>query len=153
MRVNIQHLSLDTPSDSYLPGGLKNYSTQKVVTYSDSTRKIVQENVICFLWYHFEFGHKSSSNSPKKLQIFVQYADWAISPIWVTSPSLHTGQKFVTFWESLSHFCDLIQNGTIQTKNIFLHSFSGRVRISNHFLFIVIFWTPREIVTRGSYWG
>ena len=67
--------------------------------------------------------------------------------IWVTSPSLHPGQKLVTFWESLSHFCDQIQNGTIKTKNIFLHNFSGRVRICNHFLCRVIFRTPREIVT------
>ena len=34
------------PSDSYLPGGLKNYSTQKVITYSDSTQKIVQDNIL-----------------------------------------------------------------------------------------------------------
>ena len=51
--VNTQHLSLDTPSDSYLPGGLKTYSTQKVVTYSDSTQKIVQENVYCFFTVTF----------------------------------------------------------------------------------------------------
>ena len=47
MRVNTQHLSLDTPSDSYLPGGLKNDSTQNVITNSDSTPKIGQENVFC----------------------------------------------------------------------------------------------------------
>ena len=65
--------------------------------------------------------------------------------IWVTFPSLHIEHKLVTFWESLSHFCDQIQNGTIQTENIFLANFLGRVRIFNHILCRVIFKTPREI--------
>ena len=46
---------------------------------------------------HFwkKFGEKSFSLSEVRTKV-----------IWVTSPSLHTGQKLVTFWESLSHFCD-----------------------------------------------
>ena len=67
------------------------------------------------------------------------------SNIWVTFPSLHIEHKLVTFWESLSLFCDQILNGPIQTKNMFLHNFLGRVRICNHFLCRVIFKTPREI--------
>ena len=49
--------------------------------------------------------------------------------IWVTFPTLHIEQKFITFGESLSNLCDRIQNGAIKTKNIFLHNFLGRVRI------------------------
>ena len=64
--LNTKHLSLDTPLDYSLPGGLQNYSTQKVITYSYSSRKTDQENVFVFLWYHFDFGHKSGSNYPKQ---------------------------------------------------------------------------------------
>ena len=68
MRVNTQHLSLDTPSDSYLPGGLKNYSTQKVITYSDSTRKTVQENVFCLYGTILNLVTKVAQTLPKSDQ-------------------------------------------------------------------------------------
>ena len=45
--LNAEYLPLTGASGNYLPGGPKNYSTQKVITYSDSTRKTVQENVFC----------------------------------------------------------------------------------------------------------
>ena len=64
--LNAEYLPPTGASGNYLPGGPKNYSTQKVITYSDSTRKTVQENVFLFEWYHFEFGHKNGSNFPKK---------------------------------------------------------------------------------------
>ena len=43
--------------------------------------------------------------------------------IWVTLPSLHTEQNVFTFWESLSYFCDQIQNGTKETKQKTLYNF------------------------------
>ena len=46
--LNAEYLPPTGASGNYLPGGLKNYSTQKVITYSDTTRNIVQENVFCF---------------------------------------------------------------------------------------------------------
>ena len=45
--LNADYLPPTRASGNYLPGGPKNYSTQKVITYSDSTRKTVQENVFC----------------------------------------------------------------------------------------------------------
>ena len=39
--------------------------------------------------------------------------------IWETFPSLHSEQNMITFGESLSHFCDQIQNGYIKTKKHF----------------------------------
>ena len=45
--LNAEYLSPTGASGNYLPGGPKNYSTQKVITYSDSTQKTVQENVFC----------------------------------------------------------------------------------------------------------
>ena len=46
--LNAEYLPPTEASGIYLHGGPKNYSTQKVITYSDSTRKIVQKNVFCF---------------------------------------------------------------------------------------------------------
>ena len=56
-----------------------------------------------------------SKGSEKRNHISVSSIPGAfICPsIWGTSPSLHTGQKLVTFWGSLSHFCAQILNGTI----------------------------------------
>ena len=68
MGVNTQHLSLDTPSDSYLPGGLKNYSTQKMITYSDSTQQIVQENVFCLYGTILNLVTKVAQTLPKSDQ-------------------------------------------------------------------------------------
>ena len=65
---------LDTPSDSYLPGGLKSYSTQTIITYSDSTRKIVLEKVFLFSWLHYAFGHKI-------LQLLVNIFFHVLSPV------------------------------------------------------------------------
>ena len=65
MGVNTQHLSLDTPSDSYLPGGLKNYSTEKMITYPDSTRKLVQENVFVFMVTILNLVTKVAQTFPK----------------------------------------------------------------------------------------
>ena len=47
--LNAEYLPPTGASGNYLPGGLKNYSEQKVITYSDSTGKIVQENVFVFM--------------------------------------------------------------------------------------------------------
>ena len=44
----VEYISPTGASGNNLSGGLKNYSTQKVSTYSDSTQKIVQEDVFCF---------------------------------------------------------------------------------------------------------
>ena len=46
--LNAEYLPPKGASGNYLPGGLKKCSTQKVITLSDSTQKIVQENVFCF---------------------------------------------------------------------------------------------------------
>ena len=70
MWVNTQHLGLDTPSESYLPGGLKNYSTPKMIAYSDSTRKIVQENVFCFYGTILNLVTKVAQTFPKNYQFF-----------------------------------------------------------------------------------
>ena len=56
------------PSDSYLRGGLKNYSTQKVITYSDSTQKIVQENVFCLYGAILNLVTKVAQTLPKSDQ-------------------------------------------------------------------------------------
>ena len=68
MGVNTQHLSLDTPSDSYLPGGLKNDSTQNVITNSDSTQKIGQENVFCLYGTILNLVTKVAQTLPKSDQ-------------------------------------------------------------------------------------
>ena len=60
-----EYLPQTGASGNYLPGVLKNDSTQKMITYSDSTRRIVQQNVFCFLCYHFEFGQKMAQSFPK----------------------------------------------------------------------------------------
>ena len=108
-----------------------------------------------------QFSSADCPSFEKIWNFLTKYTSWEILPIWETFSSLHlciyNEQKLVTFWESLSHFYDLIQNVILKTKNIFLHNFSGRVRICNHFLCKVIFQTPtggpREIITRGSCWG
>ena len=46
--LNAEYLPPTGASGNYLPGGLKKYSTQKVITYSDSTRKIVREFFFLF---------------------------------------------------------------------------------------------------------
>ena len=46
--LNAEYLPPTGAPGNYLPWGLKTYSTQKVITYSDSTQKIEQENVFCF---------------------------------------------------------------------------------------------------------
>ena len=45
--LNAKYLPPTGASGNYLPGGLKSYFTQKVITYFDSTQKIVQEHVFC----------------------------------------------------------------------------------------------------------
>ena len=47
--VNSKHLSLDAPLDYHLPGGLKNYSTQKVLTYSYSSQKLSRKMFFVFM--------------------------------------------------------------------------------------------------------
>ena len=47
--------------------------------------------------HHFEFSHKSGSNSPQKWPIFFQCADWAISPIYAVHKNLE-GQEWKVFF-------------------------------------------------------
>ena len=56
--LNAEYLPPTGAPGNYLPWGLKTYSTQKVITYSDSTQKIVQENVFCFYGTMFNFVTK-----------------------------------------------------------------------------------------------
>ena len=46
--LNADYLPPTRASGYYLPGGPKNHSTQKVITYSDSTQIFLQDNVFCF---------------------------------------------------------------------------------------------------------
>ena len=47
--LNAEYLPLTGACGNNLSGGLKKYSTQQVITYSDSTRKIVHEKVCFFI--------------------------------------------------------------------------------------------------------
>ena len=47
---------------------MKNYSTQKVITYSDSTRKTVQENVFCLYGTILNLVTKVTQTLPKSDQ-------------------------------------------------------------------------------------
>ena len=76
MGVNIQHLSQDTTSDSYLPGGQKNYSTQKMITYSGSTQIFLQENVFWFYGTILNLVTKVAQTFPKSGNFVLQYAVW-----------------------------------------------------------------------------
>ena len=64
-KLNAEYLTPTGASGNNLSGGLKNYSTQKVITYSDSTRKIVQENVFCFYGTILNLATKMAQTFPK----------------------------------------------------------------------------------------
>ena len=66
--LNAEYLPPTGASGNYLPGGLKNYSTQKMITYSDSTRKIVQENVFCFFGTNLNLVTKVAQSFPNSDQ-------------------------------------------------------------------------------------
>ena len=52
-----------------------------MITYSDSTQKVVQENVFCFYGNILNLVTKVAQTFPKSDQFFLQYADWEMSPI------------------------------------------------------------------------
>ena len=66
--LNADYLPPTRASGNYLPGGPKNYSTQKVITYSDSTRKTVQENVFCLYGTILNLVTKMAQTFPKSDQ-------------------------------------------------------------------------------------
>ena len=66
--LNAEYLPPTGASGNYLPGGPKNYSTQKVITYSDSTRKTVQENVFCLYGTILNLVTKVAQTLPKSDQ-------------------------------------------------------------------------------------
>ena len=66
--LNAEYLPPTGASGNYLPGGPKNYSTQKVITYSDSTRKTVQENVFCLYGTILNLVTKMAQTFPKSDQ-------------------------------------------------------------------------------------
>ena len=67
--LNPEYLPPTGASGNYLHGGLKNYSEQKVITYSDSTGKIVQENVFCFYGTVLNLVTKVAQSPPKSDQL------------------------------------------------------------------------------------
>ena len=66
--LNAKYLPPKGTSGNYLPGGLKNYSTQKFITYSDSTQKMLQENVFCFYGNILNLVTKVAQTLPKSDQ-------------------------------------------------------------------------------------
>ena len=66
--LNAEFLPPTGASGYYLPGGPKNYSTQKVITYSDSTQKTVQENVFCLYGTILNLVTKMAQTFPKSDQ-------------------------------------------------------------------------------------
>ena len=63
--LNAEYLPQTGASGNYLPGGLKKYSTQKVITYSDSTRKTVQDSVFCLFGNILNLVTKVAQTFPK----------------------------------------------------------------------------------------
>ena len=63
--LNAEYLFRTGASGNYLPGGLQNYSTQKMITYSDSD---CAGKGYFVLWYHFEFGTKVAQTPKKSLK-------------------------------------------------------------------------------------
>ena len=61
---------LQEPLVTISMGGLKNYSTQKVIKYSDSTRKIVHENVFVFIVAFLILSQKRLKLSQKVTNFF-----------------------------------------------------------------------------------
>ena len=79
--LNTKHLSLDTPLDYSLPGGLQNYSTQKVITYSYSSRKTDQENVFCCYGTILNLVTKVVQTPPKSYQfVFLNMQTGQVHP-------------------------------------------------------------------------
>ena len=68
--LNADYLPPTRASGNYLPGGPKNYSTQKVITYSDSTQKTVQENVFCLYGIILNLVPKVAQTLPKSDHFF-----------------------------------------------------------------------------------
>ena len=96
------------PSDSYLPGGLKNYSTQKVITYSDSTRKIVQENVFGFYGTTLNLVTKVAQTFPKSDNFFFRMQIWKCLVVWFGSkqPRSPGAEQPTQVWAvSFAHGC------------------------------------------------
>ena len=63
--LNAEYLPPTGASGYYLPGGPKNYSTQEVITYSDSTRKTVQDFLFCFYGTILNLVTKVAQTHPK----------------------------------------------------------------------------------------
>ena len=66
--LNAKYLPPTGASGNYLPGGLKNYSKQKVITYSNSSQKKLQENVSCFYGTILNLVTKVVQTPPKSDQ-------------------------------------------------------------------------------------
>ena len=66
--LNVEYLPPTGASGNYLPGGLQSYSTQKIITYPDSTRKTVQGNVFCFYGTILNLVTKVAQTFPKSDQ-------------------------------------------------------------------------------------
>ena len=60
--LNAEYLPPTGASGNYLPGGLNNYSTQKMITYSE---KVMQENVFCFYGTILNLATKMAQTFPK----------------------------------------------------------------------------------------
>ena len=69
--LNADYLPPTRASGNYLPGGPKNYSTQTVITYSDSTQKNLQEFVFCFYGNIMKFVTKVAQTFPKIYKFLV----------------------------------------------------------------------------------
>ena len=63
--LNAEYLPPTGASGNYLPGGPRIYSTQKMITYSDSTQQIVQENVFCLYGTILNLVTKMAQTFPK----------------------------------------------------------------------------------------
>ena len=90
--LNAEYFPPTGAPGNYLPGGLKNYSTQKVITYSDSTQPIVQENVFCLYGTILNLVTKAAQTLPKSDQFMFIMQTGKCHPYAIMAACAHDSQ-------------------------------------------------------------